>query len=48
MEAATVLYEPTISSMGPTGNVNILLDIKVFSSLLSDCLPVYKMPLPFR
>jgi hypothetical protein len=43
MEAPTDLYELTISSLGPTG-VNLLLDVKVISSYLSDRLPVYKKP----
>jgi hypothetical protein len=32
MEAIIDLYEPTFSSMGPTGHVNLLLDVKVISS----------------
>jgi hypothetical protein len=32
MEALTDLYELTISSLGPTGHVNHLLDVKVISS----------------
>jgi hypothetical protein len=32
LEAPTNLYEPTFSSLGPTGHVNLLLDIKVISS----------------
>jgi hypothetical protein len=32
MEVPIDLYEPTISSMGPTGHVNLLLDVKVISS----------------
>jgi hypothetical protein len=32
MEAPTDLYESTFSSLGPTGHVNVLLDIKVISS----------------
>jgi hypothetical protein len=32
MEAPTDLYKPTISSLGPTGHVNFLLDLKVISS----------------
>jgi hypothetical protein len=32
MEAPTNLYELTISSLGPTGHVNLLLDVKVNSS----------------
>jgi hypothetical protein len=28
MEAPTDLYEPTISSLGPTSHVNLLLDVK--------------------
>jgi hypothetical protein len=32
MEAPIDLYEPTISSLGPTGHVNLLLDVKVISS----------------
>jgi hypothetical protein len=44
----TDLCELTISSLGPTGHVNPVMDVKVNSSLLSDRLPVYKSPLPFR
>jgi hypothetical protein len=29
MEAPTDLYEPTFSSLGPTGHVNLLLNVKV-------------------
>jgi hypothetical protein len=32
MEAPTDLYEPTISSLGPIGHVNLLLDVKVINS----------------
>jgi hypothetical protein len=32
MEAPTDLYEPTISSLGPTDHVNLLLDVKVINS----------------
>jgi hypothetical protein len=32
MEAPTNIYEPTISSMGPTDYVNLLIDIKLISS----------------
>jgi hypothetical protein len=32
MEAPIDLYELTISSLGPTGNVNLLLDVKEISS----------------
>jgi hypothetical protein len=32
MEALTDLDEPTLSSLGPTGYVNLLLDVKVISS----------------
>jgi hypothetical protein len=35
MEAPTDLYELTFSCLGPTGNVDPLLDVKVISSLLS-------------
>jgi hypothetical protein len=42
MEAPTDLYKLTISSLGHTGHVNLLLHIKVISSYLSDRLPVYK------
>jgi hypothetical protein len=31
LKAPTDLYEPTISSLGPTGHVNLLLDVKVIS-----------------
>jgi hypothetical protein len=31
MEAPTDLYEPTISSLGPTGHINLLLNAKVIS-----------------
>jgi hypothetical protein len=30
-EAPTDLYEPTFSSLGPTGHVNLLLDVKIIS-----------------
>jgi hypothetical protein len=36
MDALTDLYEPTFSSLGPTGHVNLLLDVKVISLWLSD------------
>jgi hypothetical protein len=32
MEAPTNLDEPTFSSMGPTGHVNLILNVKVISS----------------
>jgi hypothetical protein len=32
MEAPTNLYEQTISILGPTGHVNLLLDVQVISS----------------
>jgi hypothetical protein len=32
MEAPTDLYELTFSSLGPTGYVNLLMDVKVISS----------------
>jgi hypothetical protein len=32
MEAPTDLYEPTISSLGLNGHVNLLIDIKLISS----------------
>jgi hypothetical protein len=32
MDGPTDLYEPTISCLGPTGHVNLLLDVKEFSS----------------
>jgi hypothetical protein len=32
MEVPTDLYEPTILSLGPTGHVNLLLDVKIISS----------------
>jgi hypothetical protein len=48
MEAPTDPYKPTVSCLGPTGHVNLLLDEKVISSYLSDRLPIYKSPLPFR
>jgi hypothetical protein len=32
MEAPTDLDEPTLSSMGPTGHINLLLDVKVINS----------------
>jgi hypothetical protein len=32
MEALTDLYKPTISSLDPTGYVNLLLDVRVISS----------------
>jgi hypothetical protein len=31
MEAPTGLYEPTISSLSPTGHVNLFLDVKIIS-----------------
>jgi hypothetical protein len=31
MEALTNLYNPTISILGPTSYVNLLLDVKVIS-----------------
>jgi hypothetical protein len=31
MEAPTDLYELTISSLGPTGHVNLLMNVKVIS-----------------
>jgi hypothetical protein len=36
--------KPTISSLDPTGQVNLLLDVKVISSQLSGRLPFYKRP----
>jgi hypothetical protein len=36
MEAQTNLDELTFSCLGPMGNVNILLDVKVINSLLFD------------
>jgi hypothetical protein len=44
MEAPTDLYELTISSLGPIGHVNLLMDVKVISLYLSDCITVYKRP----
>jgi hypothetical protein len=32
MEAPPDLYELTISSLGPTGHANLLIDVKVISS----------------
>jgi hypothetical protein len=32
MEALTNLYEPTFLRQGPTGHVNLLLDVKVLNS----------------
>jgi hypothetical protein len=32
METTTDLNEPTFYSLGPTGHVNLLLDVKVISS----------------
>jgi hypothetical protein len=32
MEAPTDLYESSISSLGPTGHVNVLMDMKVIIS----------------
>jgi hypothetical protein len=32
MEAPSDLYEPTFSSLGSTGHVNLLLNVKVISS----------------
>jgi hypothetical protein len=32
MEATIDLYELTISSLGPTGHVNLLLNVKVINS----------------
>jgi hypothetical protein len=32
MEAPTDLNEPIFSSLGPTGQVNLFLDVKVISS----------------
>jgi hypothetical protein len=32
MEAPTDLYEQTITSLDPSGHVNLLLDVKVISS----------------
>jgi hypothetical protein len=42
MEAPTDLYEPIISSLSPTGHVNLLLDVKVISSrsFVSLCLKI--------
>jgi hypothetical protein len=48
MEVPTNLYESIISRLGPTGHVNLLLDVKVISSQVSDHLWVYKSPLPLR
>jgi hypothetical protein len=31
MKAPINLYEPTFSSLGPIGHVNLLLDVKVIS-----------------
>jgi hypothetical protein len=42
METSTDLYKPTISSLGPTAHVNLLLDVKIISPQLFDRLPVYK------
>jgi hypothetical protein len=36
MESPSDLYEPTFSSLGPTNHVNLLLDVKVVSSYLSN------------
>jgi hypothetical protein len=44
MEAPTDHYKLTILSLGPTGHVNLLLDVKAISSWLSDRLPIYKRP----
>jgi hypothetical protein len=44
MEAPTDLYELTFSSLGPTGHVNLLQNIKVASLELSDRCTVYKRP----
>jgi hypothetical protein len=41
-KSPTDLYEPTFSSLGPTGHVNLLLGVKVISSKLSDHLVIYK------
>jgi hypothetical protein len=47
METPTNLYEPTISSLGPTGHVNLLLDVKIISSSFSDrCDGLQKAPYP--
>jgi hypothetical protein len=32
LKVPTYLYEPTFSSLGSTGHVNLLLDVKVISS----------------
>jgi hypothetical protein len=44
MKVPTELCEPTISSLGLTGHVNLLFNVKVISSYLSDRLPIYKRP----
>jgi hypothetical protein len=36
--------QPTISCLGPTGHVNLLLNVKVISLYLSYRLPIYKSP----
>jgi hypothetical protein len=41
-KALSNLYEPTFSSLCPTGHVNLFQDIKIISSQLSDRLMVYK------
>jgi hypothetical protein len=48
LEAPTDLYKLTISMLGPTGHVNLFLDVKIISLKLSDHLLIYKSPLPFR
>jgi hypothetical protein len=42
MDAPTDLYKLTISSLDPTGHVNLLMNVKIISSLLSNRLTVYK------
>jgi hypothetical protein len=44
MEAPTNLFELTLSSLGPTGHVNLLLNIKVARPQLFDRYAVYKRP----
>jgi hypothetical protein len=44
MEAPTDLYELTISCLGLTGHVNLLLNIKLISSVFSDRFLVYERP----
>jgi hypothetical protein len=36
LESPTDLYELTFSNLGPIGHVNLLLDVKIISLLLSD------------